>query len=174
MLNWFAMNLNREMNKNNQTMLILESGGQKRQRILVSVCPSHSEQLVLSAHRLARALKCWWGVVYVETSAILSEQDQSNLSQTLALARSLGAEVMTMTDSDRVRGLLRTAIQSSVTRIIIAKQVWKSDRRIFRNDNWLNRLLQESGEFDIHVLSFKEEPPPNTSQAEQPGTSAQP
>jgi K+-sensing histidine kinase KdpD len=124
-----------------------------------------------SAHRLTRILKTSCGVVYVETSSALSERDQSHLSQTLALARSSGQKRSRWLTPTSVRGLLRTAIQSSVTRIIIAKQAWKSDRSIFRNDNWLNRLLQVGGEFDIHVVGCKEELPPNASQASSLGPS---
>jgi two-component system sensor histidine kinase KdpD len=145
------------MNEKRQTMQIEETGRQE-QRLLVAVSPSQiSEQLVRWTHRLALALNCWWGAVYVETSSSLSEADQLKLSRTLALARSLGAEVITMTDTDLVQGLLQTALERSVTQIIIGKPSGPSHRRLFRSDKWLERLLQESGQLDIHVVRFKEE-----------------
>jgi two-component system, OmpR family, sensor histidine kinase KdpD len=97
-----------------------EDNGQQEQRLLVAVSPSQiSEQLVHWPHRLARALNCWWCAVYVETSAALSDEEQLRLSHALALARTLGAEVITTTDTDIVPGLLRTALQRGVTQIII-------------------------------------------------------
>jgi two-component system sensor histidine kinase KdpD len=140
-------------------MMPLPEQGKLEQRLLVGVSPSlTSEQLVRWTHRLARALNCWWGVVYVETTSLLPEEEQVQLSRTLALARSLGAEVITMTASDVVQGLLRTALQRGVTQIIIGKPVGVSYPRLFRNDRRLEKLLRQSGELDIHVVRFKEGP----------------
>jgi two-component system, OmpR family, sensor histidine kinase KdpD len=148
----------------------MESGKQE-QRLLVAVSASQtSEQLVRWAHRLSHALNCWWGAVYVETTSSLSESDQRLLSRTLTLARSLGAEVITMTNTDLVQGLLETALQNGVTQIIIGKSSGPSYRRLFRNDKWLERLLQESGELDIHVVRFKEGPMANPLPAESMAT----
>jgi two-component system sensor histidine kinase KdpD len=97
-------------------------------------------------------------VVYVETSTNVPEQEQLQLSRTLALARSLGAEVITTTESDVVQGLLRTALQRSVTQVIVGKQVGAGYRRLLRNDRRLEKLLRQSGELDIHVVRFKEAP----------------
>jgi two-component system, OmpR family, sensor histidine kinase KdpD len=164
------MKQSRGVSKEDQSKLIPEPGNQE-QRLLVAVSPSQiSEQLVRWAHRLSLALNCWWGAVYVETSASLSEADQWQLSRTLALARSLGAEVITTTDSDLVQGLLLTALQRGVTQIIIGKRAGPSYRRLFRTDRWLERLLQESGELDIHVVRFKEGPMAKASPIQGMGT----
>lgn len=132
--------------------------GKVEQRLLVAVSPaSVSEQLVRWTNRLATSLNCQWMAVYVETSSTLTEEDQLQLSRTLALARALGAEVTTTTDADFVRGLLRTAAQRNITQIVVGKQSGRAYRRLFRNDKWLKKLLRESGELDVHVLRFKEE-----------------
>src|ERR1700733_14383377 len=134
------------VNENDWTMQARGSG-KKEQRLLVAVSPSQiSEQLVHWAHRLASALDCCWGAVYVETPAVLSMEDQLQLSRTLALARTLGADVITTTDPDVVHGLLRTVSERGVTQIILGKPVGGSFQRFFRNDRWIDRLLQESGE----------------------------
>ena len=127
------------------------------QRLLVAVGASPAaEQLVRWTHRLAVALDCWWGAVYVESTAILSEAEQQQLSRVLSLARSLGAEVITMTDPDLVEALLQMALQRNVTQIVIGKSTRRFHRRLFRSDKWMERLLQQSGELDIHVVRFKE------------------
>jgi two-component system sensor histidine kinase KdpD len=158
------------VNRNDQTTAITEPGKQD-QRLLVAVSAGQtSEQLVRWAHRLSLALNCLWGAVYVETASSLSESDQRLLSRTLALARSLGAEVITLTNTDLVQGLLETALQRGVTQIIIGKSRGPSYRRLLRNDKWLERLLQESGEIDIHVVRFKEGPMAKAPPAESMAT----
>jgi two-component system, OmpR family, sensor histidine kinase KdpD len=146
------------MSEKNQTIPIAEYG-KLEQRLLVGVSPNQiSEQLVRWTHRLASALNCWWGVVYVETSAHLPEEEQSQLTRTLALARSLGAEVITTTESNVVQGLLRTAAQCRVTQIIVGRTGRASFRRLFRDHRRLENLLRQSGELDVHVVRFKEGP----------------
>jgi len=150
------------MSEKSQMMQVQEHS-KLEQRLLLGVSPSQiSEQLVRWTHRLAIALNCWWGAVYVETPSILSEEDQLQLSRALALARSLGAEVITMTGSDVEQGLLRTALQRGVTQIIIGKPVGTSYRNLFRNNRRLEKLLRQSGELDIHVVRFKEGPSAKT------------
>src|SRR5580698_7960769 len=110
-------------------MMPAQEDGKLEQRLLVGVSPSQiSEQLVRWTHRFASALNCWWGVVYVDISSNLPEEDQLQLSRTLALARSLGAEVITTTESNVVQGLLRTALQRGVTQIIVGKPVGEGYR----------------------------------------------
>jgi two-component system sensor histidine kinase KdpD len=151
------MNEFQGLNKDNQAMANQEPGRQE-QRLLVAVSPSQiSTQLVRWTHRLSLALNCWWVAVYVETSPNLSEADQRQLSRTLALARSLGAEVITMSDPDLVQALLHTALQTRVTQIIIGKPARTAFRKLFRSDKWFERLLHESGELDIHIVRFREE-----------------
>jgi two-component system, OmpR family, sensor histidine kinase KdpD len=145
------------VNEDSQTKQFQEPG-KLEQRLLVAMTPSQSsEQLVHWAHQLAASLNCPWAVVYVETSASLPEEVRLQLSRALFLARTLGAEVITTTDPDFVRGLLRTALQRDVTQIIIARQSGTSNRRFFRKDKWLDRLLRESGEIHIHVVRFKDD-----------------
>ena len=54
--------------------------------------------------RLADNFDCPWIAVYVEQSRPLAEADQERLTQHLALARELGAEVITTADSDVATG----------------------------------------------------------------------
>jgi two-component system, OmpR family, sensor histidine kinase KdpD len=141
------------------------------QRLLVAVSPSQiSEPLVRWTHRLARALNCWWCMVYVETSRALSDEEQLQLSHAFSLARTLGAEVITTTDTDIVQGLLRTALQRDVTQIIVGKTDTTSFRSLFRSNRWMERLLNESGELDVHVVRLKGDSPAKVSSNRVPGT----
>src|SRR5258707_6667947 len=79
-------------------------------RLLVAVGPSPlSEPLTRWTRRMADELRCLWLAVHVEGSRPLTEPAQARLAKNLETARELGAEVITTTDEDVARGLLRVA-----------------------------------------------------------------
>ena len=131
-------------------------------RLLVGVGPGRvSEQVIRWSRRLADSLGCSWIALYVETSGALAKAEQSGVSQNLTLARELGAEVITTTDEDVARGLLRVSAQHNVSQIIVGKPDIGPLRNILPRDRMLRRLLRESGEIDIHVVPVDTEPRPH-------------
>ena len=69
-------------------------------RLLVAVGPSpYSPHMIRWTRRLADNLDCPWLAVYVEQPQPLAGPDQDRLTQHLALARELGAEVITTADA---------------------------------------------------------------------------
>jgi two-component system sensor histidine kinase KdpD len=122
-------------------------------RLLVAVSPSpFSEPLIRWTRRVADSLKCPWVAVYVESSKPLAEPAQSRLEKNLALARSLGAEVIATADEDLVAGILRTAQEHNVTLIIIGKPVTNGFVEWFRAGRFLRRLAQASGNIDLQIV----------------------
>jgi two-component system sensor histidine kinase KdpD len=122
-------------------------------RLLVAVSASPlSESLIRWTRRMADSLKCPWIAVHVETLRPLDETGQSRLEKNLALARTLGAEVIATTDEDLVRGLLRIAQQHNVTQIIVGKPFASGWREWLRAGRLLRRLTRESGNIDLHVV----------------------
>lgn len=122
-------------------------------RLLVAISPSpFSEQMVRWTRRLADSFECSWIAVHVETSKVLSEEEQARLTRHLSLARELGAEVRTTTDDDMVRGLLRIAQAQNVTQIILGKPAFSYGLDFLRSNNILRRLVRESGNIDIHIV----------------------
>jgi two-component system sensor histidine kinase KdpD len=122
-------------------------------RLLVAVSASPlSESLIRWTRRMADSLKCPWLAVHVETLRPLDETGQSRLEKNLALARTLGAEVIATTDEDLVRGLLRIAQQQNVTQIIVGKPFASSWSEWLRAGRLLRRLTRESGNIDLHVV----------------------
>lgn len=116
-----------------------------------------SEQLIRSAKRLADGFGCSWIAAYVETSHVLSEEEQTRLTQHLSLARTLGAEVRSTTDEDVVRGLLRIARGQNVTELVVGKPLGIWPFGSLRSTRMLNRLLRESGNIGVHVMRVEEE-----------------
>jgi two-component system sensor histidine kinase KdpD len=122
-------------------------------RLLVAVGPSPlSEPLIRWTRRLAGELRCPWLAVHVEGPQSLSEAAQGRLSKNLDAARELGAEVITTTDEDLARGLLRIARERNVTLIVLGKPSGGGWLNWFRSGNFVRRLMQESGDIDLHVV----------------------
>lgn len=122
-------------------------------RLLVAVGPSPlSESLIRWTRRMADELRCSWIAVHVETSRPLPESAQTRLAQNLEAARVLGAEVLTTTDDDIARGLLRVAHDRNVTQIVLGKPADSGLLHWFRSGRLLRTLMQESGDIDLHVI----------------------
>jgi two-component system sensor histidine kinase KdpD len=122
-------------------------------RLLVAVSPSPlSAQMIRWTRRLADSLDAQWMAVHVESARPLSETAQERLNKNLALARELGAEVIATADEDFARGLLRVARQRNATQIVVGKPARGGWRQFFRANNFLKRLVVESGDIDIHVV----------------------
>jgi two-component system, OmpR family, sensor histidine kinase KdpD len=128
------------------------------QRLLVAVSASPtSASLVRWTRRLAGELHATWLAVYVESTRALSDEDQARLAKNLALARELGAKIITTTDDDVVRGLLRTAREQNATQIVAGKPAGWRVIEVFRGGSVLNRLIHESGQVDVLVVRAESE-----------------
>ena len=123
------------------------------QRLLVAVSASPtSASLVRWTRRLAGELHAAWLALYVESTRTLSDEDQARLAKNLALARELGAEIITTTDDDVVRGILRIAREQNATQIVVGKPAGWRVAELFRGGSVLNRVIRESGLIDVHVV----------------------
>ncbi len=122
-------------------------------RLMVAVSASPlSESLTRWTRRMADSLQCPWLAVHVENSHVLDDAAQSRLEKNLALARSLGAEVIDTTDENLARGLLRIARQNNVSQIIVGKPAAKNLLEWFRAGKLLRQLMHGSGDIDLQVV----------------------
>ena len=120
------------------------------QRLLVAVSPSPlSESMARWTRRLADNLQSPWLAVFVDTGRRLSDDEQARLQKNLALARELGAEVITTSDSDLVEGILRIARQQNVTQIVVGKPAGFRLLDFLRGGSVLSRLIRDSGNIDV-------------------------
>ncbi len=123
------------------------------ERLMVAVGPSpYSEKLIRWTRRIASNLESPWIAVYVQTTSQLSEDDEKRLRKNIALAQELGADLVTTTDDDIVKALIRTALQNNVTQIIIGKSQSWSLIDLFHGGSLVNRIIRESGGIDINVV----------------------
>ncbi len=122
-------------------------------RLLVAVSASPmAEQLVRWTRRIAYTLRAPWLAVHVETPPPPTPAEQTRLANVLALADELGAEVVTTWDEDIIHGVLRVARERNVTQIVIGKPS-RSRWPISGQEHLLDRLLQESGAIDLHIVT---------------------
>jgi two-component system sensor histidine kinase KdpD len=123
------------------------------QKLLVAVSSSPtSAALVRWTRRLAGELRAPWVAVYVEPPQPLSQEDQARLARHLALARELGAEIANTSDDDVVRGIIRVARAQNATQIVVGKPAGWRLLDVLRGGSMLNRLINESGQIDIHAV----------------------
>lgn len=124
-----------------------------RERLLVSISPSPSSQkLIRTGRRLASRLDAPWIVLHVQNGRILNESESAMLAKNLAMARDLGAEVLTTDDPDVAAGIQRVAHQKGVTQIIIGRSPKPSFFNFFSRHTLLDKLAEECSDIDVHVI----------------------
>ena len=123
------------------------------ERLMVAVNDSAlSERLIRHARRLAYSLDAPWLAVHVETAAERGERERAGVERNLALARELGAEIISTTDDDIARGLLRVAQQHNVSQIIVGRPRESALRRFLSGGTLVSRLIDLSNKIDVHVV----------------------
>lgn len=133
----------------------------------VMVCLSshgpNSEKLLRYGSRLAGRLNRNWYAVYVQTpaeeAAVIDSRIQRHLSDTLTLAKQLGAMVFTYKGEDIADTILRFASEYRVGHIVVGKTspkpFWK---RAGRNRAVVDSLIRNARGVTVIVLDTREEP----------------
>ncbi|MEY2537421.1 MAG: two-component system, OmpR family, sensor histidine kinase KdpD [Verrucomicrobiota bacterium] len=125
-------------------------------RLLVAVSASpYSERLIRYTRRLAASMEATWMVANIERPRGLSQEEQTRLNRYLALARQLGAEVISTPGRDVGETLLRIARQHNVTQIVIGKPLGRRWFGFWKRDP-LRWLIRHSGNIDIHMIPSDE------------------
>ena len=125
-------------------------------RLLVAVSASpYSERLIRYTRRLAASMEASWIVANIEKPQPLSQEEQTRLTRYLALARQLGAEVISTPGTDIGDTLLRIAHQHNVTQIVIGKPMGARWTSLLKRDpvRW---LMRHSGNIDLHMIPAEE------------------
>jgi two-component system, OmpR family, sensor histidine kinase KdpD len=136
-------------------------------RLLVAVSASpYSERLILYTRRLASSMEAAWIVANIEGPRALSQDEQSRLTRYLALARQLGAEVISTPGRDVAETLLRVARENNVTQIVIGKPLG-TQWIVFWRRNALRWLMRHSGNIDIHMIPTEEGAQPKRETIEE-------
>jgi two-component system, OmpR family, sensor histidine kinase KdpD len=136
-------------------------------RLLVAVSASpYSERLIRYTRRLASSMEASWIVANIEGPRPLSQEEQTRLTRYLALARQLGAEVISTPGHDIGETLLRVARQHNVTQIVIGKPLGTRWLYFWKRDP-LQWLMRNSGNIDIHMIPSEETVQPRRDTIEE-------
>src|SRR5258705_2233778 len=136
-------------------------------RLLVAVSASpYSERLIRYTRRLASSMEASWVVANIEGPRSLSQEEQTRLTRYLALARQLGAEVVSTPGRDIAETLLRIARQHNVTQIVIGKPLGSRWTSFLKHDP-LRWLMRHSGNIDIHMIPADESARPRPETIEE-------
>src|SRR6202049_380204 len=93
-------------------------------RLLVAISASpYSERLIRYTRRLAGSMEATWIAANIERPRALSQEEQTRLTRYLALARQLGAEVVSTPGADIGEALLRIARPHHCTQTCIGKRL---------------------------------------------------
>ncbi|MFN8374421.1 MAG: sensor histidine kinase KdpD [Anaerolineae bacterium] len=127
------------------------------ERLMVAVGPSpFSERLIRWTRRMAYNLEAPWLAVYIETSAALAPDIKERLARNIALARSLGGEIVTVRGDDIAETLLRVAHQRNVTQIVIGKPQHSAMQTALRGGSLVDKMIRSSGDIDVYVVTGDE------------------
>jgi two-component system sensor histidine kinase KdpD len=119
--------------------------------------------LLRRGSRLAGRLNTDWFVVYVETPdespMRIASDAQRYLIENIERASELGAQVRRLQAKDPVPALLEFARTHGVTHILVGRthQPWWRQRLGL---TFVHRMLEASGDFDLHVVALDDEDAP--------------
>lgn len=137
----------------------IEGPWNTNERLLVAVSHSpYSSRLIRTTKRMAYNLEAPWVALYVDTGQLLSLEDEKVLHQNLALARELGAEVITVADHEVAHAIHTICGERNVTQIIMGRP----DRRFIKDfiygGTLLDQLVRTTSKIDVHVIRAERTP----------------
>ncbi len=132
-----------------------------RERFLVAVGPSpYSGHLIRWTRRVATLTHGTWTAVYIDTGRPLSDGEKARLEKNLAVARTLGAEVMMATGGDVTETLIRVAREQNASQIVVGKPLSHPWIDFLKGGSLVDKLIRRSGDIDIYVVRAEKAAPP--------------
>ena len=138
--------------------------GSERIVVAVSELPG-AAGLVRATKRIADAQHAPWTAVHIETprSRTFGPDEHRRLSDVLALATQLGAQVASVPATSAVEGLKQFTVDARATQLVVGKSA-RSRWFELRHGSVVDRLVRETPGVAVHVLPF-DEVTPNRSTA---------
>jgi len=121
--------------------------------LLVAVGPSpYSGKLLRWSKNLAYAMGANIQAVYVETLHRLTSREHEQLDKNIKLAKQLGIKVRIITNADIVKAIVDFAQKENITHIVVGKPRVSKLFSMLQLGNFVNRLIQFSGNIDVYIL----------------------
>lgn len=128
-------------------------------RLMVAIGYSHSEKVIRATRRMAYNLDAPWVAVHISTTDLISDQKKATLMKNLELARNLGAEIITVTDTNVVDALIRIARQRDVTQIVMGRPTKNWFKVVFGQGSLFDQLTKKCS-IDICVVGDRDKKGP--------------
>ena len=121
--------------------------------LLVALGPSpYSGKLLRWSKNLAYAMGANIQAIYVETLHRLTSREHEQLDKNINLAKQLGIKVRIITNADIVKAIVDFAQKENITHIIVGKPRVRNIFSMLQLGNFVNRLIQFSGNIDVYIL----------------------
>jgi len=111
-----------------------------------------STRLLRWAKNLSYSMGTNIQAVYVETSHKLTTKEHIQLEKNINLAKQLGIKFRIISNYNVVRAIVDFANKENVTHIIVGKPRLRNMLTMLRLNNFVNRLIQYSGNIDVYIL----------------------
>ena len=139
------------------TLKGIEGPWNTNERFLVAISSNpYSSRLIRAARRMAASLDSPWIALYVDTGVSLTKEDQKNLELNLNLAKELGAEMITVANTNINQAILKVCVDKNVTQVVIGRP----DRNLLKDKligaSLFDQLISSTGNIDVHVMRSKE------------------
>lgn len=145
-----------------------------QERLLVAVSHSpFSGRLIRATRRMAYSLEAPWLALHIDTGDRLSDEDQSMLIKNLALARELGAEVISVRNSNIADAIHQISHERNVTQIIMGRPQRHWWEIIKGQGSLLDQLVRKSSAVDVHIIRQEHGPARKIWKWVPPGFDAQ-
>lgn len=131
------------------------SWGGAKDRLMVAVGAHKSaENIIRATRKMAYNLDASWIAVHVSTNELITDKKRAQLANNLALARNLGAEVVTVADTNVADALVRIAVQKDVSQIVVGRSPRKFFRDLFGHGAIHDCVIEKSS-VDVCVIGPK-------------------
>lgn len=128
-----------------------------QERFLVAVSHSpYSGRLIRATRRMAFSLEAPWIALYIDTGERLDPQDQSMLTKNLALARELGAEVISVRHTNVAEALHQISSERNVTQVIMGRPTRHWWDLLGGQGSLLDQLVRKNSAVDVHIIRQEE------------------
>jgi two-component system sensor histidine kinase KdpD len=133
------------------------------ERLMVAVGPSpYSEKLIRWTRRIASSMNAPWLAVNVQKTGTQVKEENALLTKNINLALELGAELVTVTDDDIARALIKVAKLRNVSQIVVGKSLNHPIFDFFNGGSLINRLIGMSGDINIYIAQGYKSPEPKS------------
>ena len=111
-----------------------------------------STRLLRWAKNLSYLMRANIQAIYVETSHKMTDKEREQLDKNINLAKQLGIKFRIITNYNVVKAIIDFANKENATHIIVGKPRVRNLLTMFRLSNFVNRLIQYSGNIDVYIL----------------------